>query len=63
MYEEESRVPDPLKQMENVVLAPHLGSATLETREAMASLAVQNLVHFFEGKRPPHIVNPDAFHP
>ncbi|MGA8942127.1 MAG: D-glycerate dehydrogenase [Thermoactinomyces sp.] len=62
VYEKEPVVPDALKQMENVVLAPHLGSATLETREAMASLAVQNLVHFFRGQRPPHIVNPEAWH-
>lgn len=61
VYEKEPEVPDALKRMENVVLAPHLGSATLETREAMANLAVQNLVHFFQGKRPPHIVNPEAW--
>lgn len=61
VYEKEPHVSDALKQMENVVLAPHLGSATLETREAMANLAVQNLVQFFQGKRPPHIVNPDVW--
>ncbi len=61
VYEKEPTVPDAFKQMENVVLAPHLGSATLETREAMANLAVQNLVCFFQGKRPPHIVNPDVW--
>ena len=57
VYEKEPEVPAELKEMENVVLAPHLGSATVETREAMARLAVENLLHFFEGKRPPHIVN------
>lgn len=57
VYEKEPEVPSELKEMENVVLAPHLGSATVETREAMAHLAVKNLIHFFEGKRPPHIVN------
>ncbi|TIQ72427.1 MAG: D-glycerate dehydrogenase, partial [Mesorhizobium sp.] len=39
-----------LKRMENVVLLPHLGSATDETRVAMGMRAVENLVAFFEGR-------------
>jgi glyoxylate reductase len=38
--------------MENVVLAPHLGSATRETRTAMADLAVQNVIAVLSGQPP-----------
>jgi glyoxylate reductase len=43
-----------------VVLAPHLGSATVETRTAMGMLAAENLVAALSGRRPPAMVNPDA---
>jgi lactate dehydrogenase-like 2-hydroxyacid dehydrogenase len=39
-------VPDPLLAMENVVLLPHIASATVETREAMGDLAFRNLRQF-----------------
>ena len=42
----------------NVVLAPHLASASLETRTKMALMAVDNTIAFFEGRRPPNLVNP-----
>ena len=42
----------------NVVLAPHLASASLETRTRMAMMAVENTIAFFEGRRPPNILNP-----
>ena len=48
VFEEEPKVPDALKRMDNVVLAPHVGSATVETRAAMGDLAVDNLVDFFD---------------
>jgi glyoxylate reductase len=44
----------------NVVLAPHLGSASLETRTKMACMAAENIAAFFAGKQPPNIVNPEA---
>jgi lactate dehydrogenase-like 2-hydroxyacid dehydrogenase len=47
VYEQEPRVPETLLAMENVVLLPHLGSATLETRTAMGMRAVENLRAFF----------------
>jgi glyoxylate reductase len=50
VYEREPAVHDALLQMENVVLAPHLGSATRETRTAMAALAVQNVVAVLSGE-------------
>lgn len=52
VYEAEPRVPQELKQMENVVLLPHLGSATLETRVAMGMCVVENLEAFFSGLEP-----------
>jgi glyoxylate reductase len=42
----------------NLVLAPHLASASLETRTRMALMAVDNTLAFFEGRRPPNLVNP-----
>ena len=42
----------------NVVLAPHLASASLETRTRMAMMAIDNTIAFFEGRRPPNLVNP-----
>ena len=44
----------------NVVLAPHLASASLETRTRMAMMAVDNTIAFFEGRCPPNILNPAA---
>jgi lactate dehydrogenase-like 2-hydroxyacid dehydrogenase len=46
VFENEPIVPDALIAMDNVVLQPHVGSATVETRQAMGDLAVQNLITF-----------------
>ena len=51
---------DPLLTLPNVVVAPHLGSATHETRGRMAVLAVENLLAVLEGRRPRHCVNPEV---
>lgn len=53
VYEAEPNVPERLKTMENVVLLPHLGSATEETRTAMGMKVVENITAFFEGREPP----------
>jgi glyoxylate reductase len=45
----------------NVVLAPHLASASVETRTRMAMMAAENTIAFFEGRRPPNILNPDVW--
>lgn len=51
VFEAEPQVPDALFKMENVVLTPHVASATVETRQAMGDLTVENLARFFkEGK-------------
>ena len=53
VYEKEPAVPAALRQMENVVLLPHLGSATLQTRVAMGMRVLRNLDAFFSGKEVP----------
>jgi glyoxylate reductase len=52
VYEEEPKVYQELLSLENVVLAPHLGSATTETRTAMADLAVRNAIAVLTGQAP-----------
>jgi len=47
----------PLLRLENVVLTPHIGSASTETRRAMAVLAAKNIVAALSGKVPPNLVN------
>jgi glyoxylate reductase len=44
----------------NVVLAPHIASASLETRTKMACMAAENVVALFNGQRPPNMLNPDV---
>ena len=51
----------PLVKMDNVVLLPHVASATVETRRAMMELAVHNLVDALTGKKPRAIVNEKAW--
>lgn len=57
VFEAEPHIHPGLLALENVVLLPHLGSATRETREAMGMRVVDNLVAFFDGRRPPDQVN------
>lgn len=52
VYEHEPRVPESFLDLENVVLLPHLGSATLETRIAMGMRVAENLERFFAGLEP-----------
>ncbi len=51
----------PLLQLDNVVATPHMGSATHETREAMACCAVDNLLTALAGERPANLVNTTAW--
>jgi hydroxypyruvate reductase len=53
VFENEPQVPEALRALDNVVLTPHIGSATTATRHAMANLAFQNLRAFFAGEKPP----------
>jgi lactate dehydrogenase-like 2-hydroxyacid dehydrogenase len=52
VFEKEPNVPDELKAMQNVVLLPHIGSASVVTRNAMDQLVVDNLKSWFAGKPP-----------
>ena len=62
VFEKEPLDPgSPLLRLNNVVATPHIGSATHETREAMARCAVDNLLAALAGKRPPNLVNPAAW--
>ncbi|QRM56514.1 D-glycerate dehydrogenase [Sinorhizobium sp. BG8] len=52
VYAGEPNVPAALRQMENVAILPHLGSATEETRTAMGMRVVENITAYFEGREP-----------
>lgn len=56
VFEKEPKVTPELVSMENVVLLPHLGSATTETRVAMGECVLRNLEAFFAGREPPNRV-------
>jgi len=58
VYENEPLIHRGLKRA-NVVLAPHIASASLETRTKMACMAAENVVALFAGKRPTNILNPE----
>jgi len=57
VYENEPDIPQELLALENVVLLPHIGSASIETRTKMALLAAENAIAVMEGKEPPAKVN------
>ena len=61
VYENEPAVEPELVKLNNVILAPHLGSATFGARADMATLAAENLLAVLEGKTPPKCVNPEVF--
>lgn len=60
VYEEEPKLKPGLAELDNVVLAPHLGSATNETRAKMAVIAAENIVAVLHNQRPNNCVNPEA---
>ena len=61
VFEGEPNVHPDLLKLSNVVLAPHIASATEKTRRAMVDLAVENLRLALEGKRPPSLINQELF--
>ncbi len=61
VFEEEPTVHPELTALPNAVLLPHIGSATVETRTKMGLMAVENIIAFFEGKRPPNLVNEEIW--
>jgi len=61
VFEQEPTAMDnPLLKLDNIVVAPHISSASYETRSRMAEMVAENLVAFFEGKTPPNLVNTDV---
>ena len=60
VYDGEPVVHPGLLEVPNVVLTPHIGSATEATRRAMAGLAADNLIAALTGGRPPTPINPDV---
>ncbi|HUY13152.1 MAG TPA: D-glycerate dehydrogenase [Terriglobia bacterium] len=61
VFEHEPRVHPALLKLPNVVLTPHVGSATAATRFKMASLAAENMLAALQGRRPPNVVNPEIY--
>jgi glyoxylate reductase len=61
VYEREPAIEPALLAMDNVVLLPHIGSATFETRNRMSILAAENLLEGLRGERPRHLVNSEAW--
>ena len=57
VYENEPDISKKLLKMDNVVLSPHIGTGTIETRIDMAKSASKNIIDYFEGKIPEFIVN------
>lgn len=60
VYEFEPQVTAELLSLDNVILCPHLGNATVETRDAMAKIAAENIIAVLQGGKPLNCVNPDA---
>lgn len=60
VYENEPKLNPGFLKLDNVVLAPHIGSSTEATRKAMAMLAAQNLVAALQGRVPPNLINPEV---
>ena len=60
LYEEPTNPKNPLLKLDNVIVAPHIGSATIETRLAMAMKAATNLTAALKGEQPPDLLNPEV---
>jgi lactate dehydrogenase-like 2-hydroxyacid dehydrogenase len=63
VFEQEPQVHPGLLKLANVVLAPHIGSASVSTRRGMCMMAVENAIAALEGCRPPNLVNVDLWRP
>lgn len=59
VFEQEPFIHPGLKRS-NVVMAPHMGSASVETRSKMAAMAAHNVAALFRGQRPPNMINPEV---
>ena len=60
VYENEPTLTPGLRELENVTLLPHIGSASYATRGKMAEMAARNIIAYFNGEAPPNALNPEA---
>lgn len=58
--QEPTPLTNPLLKLDNVVVAPHISSASYETRAKMAEMVAENLIAYFDGRTPPNLVNTDV---
>jgi glyoxylate reductase len=61
VYEHEPKISKELKKLNNVILQPHTGSGTIETRTKMALMAAENLIEGLKGNTPPNCINKEVF--
>ncbi|MFH1616506.1 MAG: D-glycerate dehydrogenase [Planctomycetota bacterium] len=61
VYENEPAIEPGLAELENVVILPHIASATIETRTNMGLIAVKNIIAVMNNQMPPNCVNPEVF--
>lgn len=61
VYEFEPKITPGLAELDNVILSPHLGNATVETRDAMAKIAARNILQALQGEKPVNCVNPAIY--
>ena len=59
VFEFEPKVAEGLLSLDNIVVTPHIGSSTLETRTDMTRECAKHLIDYFNGQTPTHVVNPD----
>jgi glyoxylate reductase len=60
VYENEPQITNKLLSMKNVVLTPHISSATRETRDKMSIMVAEDCIAALKGERPPHLVNTEV---
>ncbi|MCG2718698.1 MAG: D-glycerate dehydrogenase [Nanoarchaeota archaeon] len=60
VFEEEPKIHPGLIELDNVIIVPHIGSASKETRGKMAEMAAKNMINIFEGKEPLSIANKEV---
>lgn len=61
VFEEEPKLAEGLTELDNVVILPHIASASIETRTKMGVMAAENLLAGLKGEKMPNIINPEVF--